>query len=87
MSNFFDFYIDELTQELSLTTAADVVDGIPVGDVSIVTIYFITCENGERGDLDFVLDFDSLPSEIKGLKWWHLPYGGIKASQKAMLVP
>lgn len=65
MSNFFDFYIDELTQELSLTTAADVVEGIPVGDVSIVTDLLHHAKMVRRGDLDFVLDFDSLPSEIK----------------------
>ena len=65
MSNFFDVYIDELTRQLSVSTVADTVDSIPVGDVSIVTDLLHHAKMVSRGDFEFVLDFDSLPLDIK----------------------
>lgn len=65
MSNFFDFYIKQLTRELSTNTAVNVIKNIPIADLGIineVVHHVAVVMNGKYG---YVPDFDSLPHDIK----------------------
>jgi hypothetical protein len=65
MSNFFEFYIQQLTCDLSTNTAVNVLENIPIADLGIINdaIHYIDLmRNGEYG---YVPDFDSLPNDIK----------------------
>ena len=65
MSNFFEFYIQQLTCELSKNTVVNVVENIPIADIGIineVVRHAAVMMNGEYG---YVPDFDSLPHGIK----------------------
>lgn len=65
MSNFFDVYVDQLTHELNESTAGDVVNSIPVADISIATDLLNHMRMVSRAGSDFILDFDSLPTDVK----------------------
>lgn len=65
MSNFFEFYIQQLTCELNTNTAVNVLENIPIADLGIINeaIHYIDLmRNGKYG---YVPDFDSLPNDIK----------------------
>lgn len=65
MSNFFDAYVDQLTHELNESTATDKSDSIPVADVSIAVELLNHARMVSRAGSDFVLDFESLPTDVK----------------------
>ena len=65
MSNFFDFYIEQLKNELSKNTAISVVENIPIVDLGIINevVHHVEVMMGEK--YGYVPDFDNLPNNIK----------------------
>lgn len=65
MSNFFESYIQQLTCDLSTNTAVNVIENIPIADLGIINevIHRVGVMMDEK--YVYVLDFDSLPHDIK----------------------
>ena len=65
MSNFFEFYIEQLTCELSKNTLVNVIENIPIANLGIINEVVHHMEVMMDGKYAYVLDFDSLPNDIK----------------------
>lgn len=65
MSNFFDFYIEQLTCELSKNIAVNVVESIPIADLGIINEVVRRFDLMMDGKYGYLPDFDSLPNDIK----------------------
>ncbi|MDO9088010.1 MAG: hypothetical protein Q7U53_17520 [Anaerolineaceae bacterium] len=65
MSNFFDFYIQQLTSELSTNTRVNVIENIPISDIGILHELIDQALVISDGKDVLVPDFDSLPHDIK----------------------
>ena len=65
MSNFFDFYIQQLTCELSTNTAGNVIENIPTADLGIINEVVHHVNVMTDGKYGYIPDFDSLPHDIK----------------------
>jgi hypothetical protein len=62
MSNFFEFYIQQLTSELSTNTAVNVIENIPIADLGIINEVIHYIDVMINGKYEYVPDFDSLAS-------------------------
>lgn len=65
MSNFFDGYILQLTQELSANSVTDVIANIPIADFSIINDVVQHADLLMKGENSYIPDFNSLPNFIK----------------------
>ena len=65
MSNFFDSYIQQLTYVLSTNTAVNIIESIPIADIGIINEVVHQAAVMMNGEYGYVLDFDSLPHDIK----------------------
>ncbi len=65
MSNFFEFYIQQLSCELSTSTAVNVIKNIPIADLGIISEVVHHVGVMMDGKIGYVPDFDSLAHEIK----------------------
>jgi hypothetical protein len=65
MSNFFEFYIQQLTCELSTNTAVNVLENIPIADLGIIGEAVHYVDLMRDGKYGYIPDFDSLPNDIK----------------------
>lgn len=65
MSDFFGLYIEQLSTELSSYAVTDVLKEIPVADVQILGELVHGADIILQGKYGYILDFDSLPHDIK----------------------
>ena len=65
MSNFFDDYICQLTQNLQSNSAMEVLHEIPISDIGIIGEVVQYSEAVMTGEFCLLPDFDHLPEEIK----------------------
>ena len=65
MSNFFEVYIQQLSNELSTSTMVDVLGNIPIADLGIINDVVQYAEVMMDGEYGYVPDFDRLPQDIK----------------------
>jgi len=65
MSNFFEFYIQHLSYELSTNTEVNVIENIPIADLGIINEVVHHVEVMMDGKYAYVPDFGSLDHDIK----------------------
>ena len=65
MSNFFEVYIQQLSNELSTSAMVDVLGNIPIADIGIINDVVQHAEVIMDGEYGYVPDFDRLPHDIK----------------------
>lgn len=65
MSNFFEFYIQHLSYELSINTEVNVIENIPIADLGIINEVVHHVEVMMDGKYAYVPDFGSLDHDIK----------------------
>lgn len=65
MSNFFDSYIKNLSEEIKSNTESDVVQNIQLVDISIINEVLQCADVVMNGKYAYIADFDSLPTDVK----------------------
>jgi len=65
MSDFFDLSIQQMIYDLKEYTISDVLSDIPVADLSIINEVVRHAEVLTRDTYSYILDFDSLPHDVK----------------------
>jgi hypothetical protein len=65
MSNFFDTYIKDLTLSVRQEIGSDFVGDIPASDLAIMAETIDTGKAILNGAYSYVLDYDSLPSDVR----------------------
>ena len=65
MSNFFDGYIQQLSQDISKNAEYEIITEIPAADLGIISEVISYASAAIKGEYSYLPDFDHLPTDIK----------------------
>jgi hypothetical protein len=65
MSNFFELRIRQLTRELATTNSNNILENIPLADLSMINEVIHYANELKIGEFRYVPNFDSLPQDVK----------------------
>ena len=65
MSDFFDGYIQQLSQDVSKSTEFEIITEIPAADLGIISEVISYASAAIKGEYSYLPDFDHLPTDIK----------------------